>query len=208
MAEEKYRMGITTPNRIALMNYTRKMFVTLLMVLSAPSLFAADRVESNPLAIIETSKGTITLELYPNEAPVTVANFVDYAQSNFYRGTIFHRVIKKFMIQGGGYTQQMAEKYTNPPIVNESGNGLHNDRWTVAMARTNDPDSASSQFFINTKMNARLDAQAGQPGYAVFGMVVDGFDIVKIIEKSPTMTFDGHQNFPVEPIIIESIKIR
>ncbi|MEH6911075.1 MAG: peptidylprolyl isomerase [Oceanicoccus sp.] len=190
------------------MIYARKMFVALLLIVSTPSVFAADTATNNPIAVIETSKGTITLELYPNEAPVTVANFIDYAQSGFYRGTIFHRVIKKFMIQGGGYTRQMKEKYTKPAIVNESGNGLHNDRWTIAMARTNDPDSASSQFFINTKMNSRLDAQAGQPGYAVFGMVIDGLDVVKAIEKSSTMTFDNHQNFPVEPIIIEKVEIK
>lgn len=190
------------------MNYASKIFVALLLMIGTPAIFAADTTSSNPIAVIVTSKGTITLELYPKKAPVTVANFIDYAKSGFYGGTIFHRVIKKFMIQGGGYTRQMAEKRNNPPIVNESGNGLHNDRWTIAMARTNDPDSASSQFFINTKMNSRLDAQAGQPGYAVFGMVIDGLDIVKAIEKSPTMTFDGHQNFPVEPIIIEKVEIK
>ncbi len=190
------------------MKYVSKIVVALVLLANTSSAFSADTATSNPIAVIETSKGTITLELYPNEAPITVANFIDYAKSGFYRGTIFHRVIKKFMIQGGGYTRQMKEKYTNPSIVNESGNGLHNDRWTVAMARTNDPDSASSQFFINTKMNARLDAQAGQPGYTVFGMVIDGLDVVKTIEKSPTMTFDNHQNFPVEPIIIGKIEIK
>ncbi len=189
------------------MHSTSKMIFALVIWLTASSAFAQD-AHTNPIAIIATSKGAITIELYPREAPITVANFIDYAKSGFYRGTIFHRVIKKFMIQGGGYTRQMKEKYSRPPIINESGNGLHNDRWTVAMARTNDPDSASSQFFINTKMNARLDAQAGQPGYAVFGMVTDGFDVVKAIEKSPTMTFDGHQNFPVEPIIIEKVEIK
>ena len=162
----------------------------------------------NPTVVMHTSKGPITLELYADKAPVTVANFLDYATSGFYNGTIFHRVIKRFMIQGGGFTQDMQQKNTKAPIVNESGNGLYNERWTIAMARTNDPNSATSQFFINTKMNTNLDAGRGQPGYAVFGIVTDGQYVVQAIEKTPTATRGRHGDVPVEPIIIERVEVQ
>lgn len=161
-----------------------------------------------PQAVIHTTLGDITVELYPDKAPVTVANFLDYASSGFYDGTIFHRVIQRFMIQGGGMTKDMVKKPTKAPIVNESKNGLHNDRWTLAMARTADPDSATSQFYINVSMNYRLDPQQGQPGYAVFGMVIDGKHVVKAIEKTATQTLGMYQNVPVEPIVITGVDIK
>ena len=189
--------------------------ITLLLIsvvffglISAPA-YAADKAapQKNPTAIIHTSKGPITIELYAKEAPVTVANFISYAESGFYKDTIFHRVIKRFMIQGGGFTKDMQRKNTLPPIVNESDNGLHNDRWTLSMARTHDPDSATSQFFINTKMNSNLDSKGKQPGYAVFAIVTDGQYVVKSIEKTPTMTLGRYADVPVEAVIIERVEI-
>lgn len=160
-----------------------------------------------PVAILHTNKGDISIELYPDKAPATVANFLEYANSGFYNGTIFHRVIKRFMIQAGGFTEEMQLKQTRSPIVNESDNGLHNDRYTVAMARKSDPDSATSQFFINTRMNASLDRQQGVPGYTVFGKVIEGEYVVKTIEKSKTQAVGRFQDVPVKPIIIESVDI-
>lgn len=177
--------------------------------LIAASAHATDKTapQKNPIAIIHTSKGPITIELYAQQAPITVANFINYAETGFYNDTIFHRVIKRFMIQGGGFTQEMQRKNTLAPIINESGNGLHNDRWTVAMARTQDPDSATSQFFINTKMNANLDSKGKRPGYAVFAIVTDGQYVVKSIEKTPTMTLGRYADVPVEAVIIERVEI-
>lgn len=164
--------------------------------------------KAKPQVIMRTTEGDITLELYPDKAPVTVANFLDYAQSGFYNGTIFHRVIKRFMIQGGGFTKDMVQKKTKAPIVNESKNGLHNDRWTIAMARTPDPDSATSQFFINVSMNSNLDARYGKHGYAVFGKVIDGQHVVKAIEKAAVRPLAGHGHVPAKPIIIEKVDIK
>lgn len=184
----------------------------LLLVLALPLTALTqtqETVAAKPVtAIIKTNKGDITLNLYADKAPVTVNNFVQYAQSGFYDGTIFHRVIQRFMIQGGGFTKTMEKKPTREPIINESGNGLYNDRWTVAMARTADPDSATSQFFINVRMNSNLNATRGNPGYAVFGEVVDGQHVVQAIEKVVTHTVGGYENVPVEPIVIETIEIK
>ncbi len=163
---------------------------------------AAD--EQHPTVVIETSKGNITVELDREKAPVTVENFLKYVDAGFYNGTIFHRVIPTFMIQGGGFTPNMKEKDTNPPIKNESGNGLSNQRGTIAMARTNDPNSATSQFFINVVENKPLDTYGG--GYAVFGKVTDGMDVVDAIRVVPTTTRAGMQDVPVEPVLIKSIK--
>lgn len=187
------------------MSLLQKCIITIIALIATSTVVAEN---AKPIAIIHTSKGAITVELNPELAPVTVANFLDYAKSGFYRRTIFHRVIKNFMIQGGGFTKNFKEKYTAPAIINESGNGLHNDRWSIAMARTSDPDSATSQFYINTKMNPRLDAAAGEPGYAVFGMVIDGKDVVKAIESSATMSFNGHNNVPVDPVYIEKVEVK
>ena len=161
-------------------------------------------------AAIETSLGTISLELDELKAPVTVRNFVEYAKSGHYDGTIFHRVIDGFMIQGGGFTKAMNQKSTRPPIVNEAANGLKNTRGTIAMARTMVVDSATSQFFINLVDNDFLDFRAPTPamfGYAVFGKVVDGMDVVDRIAKVKTGNAGPHQNVPEEPIVIKTVHL-
>jgi len=158
--------------------------------------------------IIETTKGNITLELDAEKAPVTVENFLKYANDEFYNGTIFHRVIAGFMIQGGGFMPGMVQKATQDTIKNEAGNGLTNKRGTIAMARTNDPHSATAQFFINLKDNDFLNhtAPAGQAwGYCVFGKVVDGMDVVDAIAAVDTGTSAGHGDVPVENIVIEKV---
>lgn len=151
--------------------------------------------------------GDIILELEKEKAPITSENFLNYVQANFYDGTIFHRVIPNFMIQCGGFTSEMAEKKTSPPITNEASNGLQNDRGTIAMARTSNPHSATSQFFINLVDNDYLNYSARNPGYAVFGKVVEGMDVVDKIAKVKTTKKGLHENVPVEPVIIESAKI-
>jgi len=160
---------------------------------------------------METSKGTITLELDKEKAPESVENFVAYARSGHYDGTIFHRVIPDFMIQGGGFDTAMQQKPTNPPIKNEAANGLKNDKGTIAMARTSVPDSATSQFFINLKDNAFLNYTSPTPqgwGYAVFGRVTDGMDVVESIENVATANKGGHQNVPVTEVIIEKVTVQ
>lgn len=157
-----------------------------------------------------TNKGEIILELYPEKAPETVKNFVNYVENGFYDGLIFHRVIPGFMIQGGGFDKDMTQKETDAPIKNEADNGLENTIGTIAMARTNDPNSATSQFFINTANNNFLDfksATAQGYGYAVFGKVIEGMDAVNAIEKVETTTKGFHQNVPVDAMLIEAVKI-
>jgi len=164
--------------------------------------------KGKPMVLLSTSMGDIKVELSPDKAPVTVKNFLDYVKAGYYDGTIFHRVISGFMIQGGGLTADMQEKQgQKPPIKNESDNGLKNDTGTVAMARTNVPNSATSQFFINVKDNGSLNGEKDKPGYAVFGKVVDGMDVVKKIEQVKTTTKGPHQNVPVDPVIIKSAKV-
>jgi peptidyl-prolyl cis-trans isomerase A (cyclophilin A) len=159
---------------------------------------------ANPQVIMKTSKGDLTIELFADKSPITVKNFLNYVDQKFYDGTIFHRVIKGFMIQGGGLTADMREKATKPPIKNEAANGLRNLRGTLAMARTNEIDSATCQFFINHKDNSFLDHKdnADGFGYAVFGKVVAGMDVVDIIAGVPT----GHQDVPREPVTILSVR--
>lgn len=161
-------------------------------------------------AVIETSMGTITLELDDQKAPNTVANFVEYARSGFYDGTIFHRVIDGFMIQGGGFTKDMNQKETRAPIAIESMNGLRNDRGTIAMARTMDPNSATSQFFINHVDNDFLNFTSPTTqgyGYAVFGKVTDGMDVVDAIAKVRTGNVGYFQNVPEETVTIRKITV-
>ena len=161
-------------------------------------------------AIIETSKGTITLALDDERAPETVANFVAYAKDGHYDGTIFHRVIDGFMIQGGGFTRNMDQKPTRAPIRNEAMNGLKNARGTIAMARTMVVDSATSQFFINLVDNDFLDFTSPTPqgfGYAVFGAVTDGMDVVDAIAKVKTGFNGPHQNVPEDPIVIKKVTV-
>ncbi len=160
---------------------------------------------------METNKGVITLELDREKAPDSVENFVTYAKSGHYDGTIFHRVIPGFMIQGGGFDTSMQQKDTNPPIKNEAANGLKNDKGTVAMARTNVPDSATSQFFINVKDNDFLNHTSPTPqgwGYAVFGKVTDGMDVVESIENVATANKGGQQDVPVSDVIIEKVTVQ
>lgn len=160
----------------------------------------------NPQLLIQTNQGNITLELFQEQAPETVKNFLTYVDNGFYSGTIFHRTIAGFMIQGGGFTESLSRKETRAPIRNESGNGLSNSRGTISMARTNHPHSATSQFFINTVDNRNLDAQGSRFGYAVFGRVIQGMDIVMSISRAPTAPKAGHRDVPKQPIIISAIK--
>jgi len=159
---------------------------------------------------MKTNHGTITLELYPDKAPITVENFVSYIKDGHFNGTIFHRVIPGFMIQGGGFLPDMSQKDTKASIKNEADNGLSNDNGTIAMARTPDPDSASSQFFINVKDNSFLNYSAPTPqgwGYCVFGKVTDGMDIVNKIENVATASSGMHQDVPVDAVMIEEVSI-
>jgi len=163
---------------------------------------------ANPVVEIKTSMGILAIELYPEQAPKSVENFLQYVKDGYYNGLIFHRVIDGFMIQGGGFDQGMKEKPTRAPIPNEAKNGLKNEPGTLAMARTRDPHSASSQFFINVGNNAFLD-YPGQDGwgYAVFGKVIRGLEVVQKIGKVPTATLGFHENVPTKPVIIESAKL-
>lgn len=184
------------------------------------ALFAADSEsaseggqssQKNPVVIIKTNKGEIDLELDAEKAPVTVKNFLSYATNGFYNGTIFHRVIDGFMIQGGGFTPAMEQKITEAPIRNEADNKLLNNRGTIAMARTGVVDSATSQFFINLKDNHFLDYRGPSRedyGYAVFGKVIKGMDVVDAIAKESTTSKSGHQNVPTANIVIESVTIK
>ncbi|MHC4425595.1 MAG: peptidylprolyl isomerase [Planctomycetota bacterium] len=157
---------------------------------------------------LETSMGDIVIELDEQAAPVTVKNFLGYVEEGFFDGTIFHRVIPDFMIQGGGFTAEMTEKETHEPITNEANNGLKNGRGTIAMARTSDPHSATAQFFINHSDNDFLNyVENGNPGYAVFGKAIEGMDIVDAIASVKTTTRTGMENVPVEPVVIKSAKV-
>ena len=186
-------------------------FAVMLISLSAAN---AQQEAVNPQVTLHTNHGDIKMELFPKEAPATVENFLQYARDGFYDGTVFHRIISYFMIQGGGLEiiegedgVELAAKQTRDPIVNEADNGLKNLRGTVAMARTNDVNSATSQFFINVEMNGSLDHTGKEDsrtwGYAVFGRVIDGMDVVDDIRFVET----GPQDAPLEPVIIESVKV-
>ena len=169
----------------------------------------AQTTSANPKILLKTSKGDITLELYPAKAPITVKNFLTYVNDKFYDGTIFHRVIPGFMIQGGGLTADMSEKANRPTIKNEAGNGLKNDRGTIAMARLPEPDTASSQFFINlvnNNLNHKDDSVEGF-GYCVFGKVISGMNVVDAIAQVPTGNKRGHANVPIEPVTVLSATV-
>ena len=182
----------------------------LWLAVAAAGFFAASLglpAAGNPQVLLKTSKGDITIELFQDKAPVSVKNFLSYVDEKYYDGTVFHRVIKGFMVQGGGMTADMHEKSSKPPIKNEAGNGLMNLRGTLAMARTPEIDSATSQFFINLVDNAFLDHQKGDPdkfGYAVFGKVVAGMDVVDALAAVPTGSKGMHRGVPREPITIIS----
>ena len=179
----------------------RKIVVTVITFLLAALMIGC----SNPY------ENKIVIELNPEKAPKTVANFLDYCQSGHYEGTIFHRVISDFMIQGGGFTLEMEKKPTQDPIKNEADNGLSNKRGTIAMARTGDPHSASAQFYINVVDNDRLDHQNKTKngwGYCVFGKVVEGMDVVDRIKEVKVTTNNGMQNVPVNPVVIKAVKVK
>ena len=187
--------------RSALKKVISILFIALFCV--AQSAWAA---ASNPRVLLETSKGLIVLELDPKAALNTVESFLGYVREGFYDGTIFHRVIKGFMIQGGGFTEDMQQKPTHAPITNEADNGLQNKRGTVAMARTMDPHSATAQFFINTVDNSFLDHKGKTSngwGYCVFGKVVEGMNVVDVIESVSTTSKAGQRDVPATPVTIE-----
>lgn len=177
-------------------------FVLLCALFTSISAFAA-----NPVVIMETSQGAVEIELNEEKAPVTVKNFLSYVDSKFYDNTIFHRVINGFMIQGGGFEEGMKEKKTKAPIINEAKNGLRNDEGTIAMARTSDPNSATSQFFINVNNNDSLNyPQPDGHGYAVFGKVIKGMHVVNRIKMVKTGNLAGHQNVPMDTVTIKSVR--
>lgn len=188
--------------------------IILLMFLSVTICFGADTQvvkSSNPFIVIETTMGNITVELYTDKAPKTVKNFMGYVMSGYYTNTIFHRVIKNFMIQGGGMTADLRRRPGLwAPIENEAANGLKNEVGTIAMARTSEINSATSQFFINTNKNTSLDHRGESPdkfGYAVFGKVTAGMDVVTKIENIPTGTKGNYQNVPNETITIKNVRL-
>lgn len=181
-----------------------------LSALAAGLLFSAAAWCANPVVELKTNQGTIALELRPDKAPKTVENFLQYVKDGQYNGTIFHRVIDNFMIQGGGFDKAMSEKPTRGSIKSEADNGLTNDTGTIAMARTPDPHSASAQFFINLKDNGFLNHTAPTMrgyGYTVFGKVTKGMDVVEKIAKVRTTDHGPHQNVPATPVVIESAKV-
>lgn len=187
----------------------------ILTLLFSVQLFAQDTPPSqespssttSQQAVIKTSEGDIHIELFADKAPVTVANFLRYAREGHYNGTIFHRTIKNFMIQGGGFDRDFRQKPTHAPIMNEATNGLRNERGTLAMARTGDPHSATSQFFINVVNNDGLNQAGSRWGYAVFGRVTEGMDVVDKIVRQPTGQRGSYEDVPVRDILIQSVEV-
>jgi cyclophilin family peptidyl-prolyl cis-trans isomerase len=193
-------------------NPAKALRVTALALLLAG---ASSAFAENPRVEFKTTMGAFTIELYPDKAPKTVANFLQYANSGFYKGTIFHRVIDNFMIQGGGFDPTMKQKETRGPVENEAGiamkGGLRNESGTVAMARTPDPNSATAQFFINVKDNGFLDYRDPSPqgvGYTVFGRVVEGMNVVMQISRVETTAAGMQRDVPKRPIIVESVTVK
>ena len=187
--------------------FKRLVLMLLFLIITIGTSMSSAASETVKIKMI-TNQGDIMLELYPDKAPLTVKNFVNYVEMNFYKKTIFHRVINGFMIQGGGYTNARDRKKTLSPIKNEANNGLKNDRGTIAMARTRDPHSATAQFFINLKNNDFLNftrESINGWGYAVFGKVIDGMDVVDKIARVKTTQASTQQNIPVDPIYIEDM---
>jgi cyclophilin family peptidyl-prolyl cis-trans isomerase len=183
-----------------------RILILLTLLLAMPlTVFAGDQTVKPPIVVMETSMGTIKIELYSEKAPATVANFRQYVRDGFYNGLIFHRVIPGFVIQGGGFEPGLKKRPTRAPIVNEAANGLKNERGTLSMARTMMVNSATSQFFINLKDNASLDHRGDAPqqfGYAVFGKVIDGMDVVDKIAATPTTTKGPYRDVPVKDVAI------
>lgn len=188
---------------ISIKNITKALLACILVLGFSQAAIAGPKV------LFKTNQGNFIVELDPEKAPKTVENFINYVNSGFYTGTIFHRVINGFMVQGGGYTKDMKEKPTQAPIPLESRNGLQNLKYTIAMARTGDPNSATAQFFINVRDNARLDYPSPDGhGYAVFGKVVSGSDVIDQIKFAPTTVVKGMSDVPVTPIVIESATLQ
>ena len=187
------------------MKHIFKLYFIFLLSFTSLNIYA----EENIKFVIDTSKGNIVIEIYPKKAPITVKNFESYVNKGFYNNTIFHRVIDGFMIQGGGFTKDMAQKQTDAPIQNEASNGLKNEKYSIAMARTSIPDSATSQFFINVNNNNFLD-YPGQDGagYCVFGKVIEGQDVVDKIAKLKTRVKNGMGDVPIKTVKINSIKVK
>lgn len=207
--------SVLSDKAIRAMGPTLALFVAILAVSACSkgeqsSAAGASAAASNPIVILKTTAGEIELELYADKAPASVANFLSYVDEGFYDGTVFHRVIKGFMVQGGGYDGAREKKPTREPIKNEASNGLKNENGTVAMARTSVPNSATSQFFINTENNAFLDYRDQSPegwGYAVFGKVIHGMDVVERIEATETEDAGGaFRNMPKSPIVTETAR--
>ena len=185
-------------------------FFLMFALISCSILISEVALAANPQVIFETNRGNFIVELYPEKAPKTVANFMKYVDSGFYKDTIFHRVINRFMIQGGGFSTDMSEKQTLAPIINEAANGLLNEPGTIAMARTSDPNSATAQFFINLENNVPLNFQGPDPeliGYCVFGRVLKGMDVVREIGASPTKNVGSYSDVPKSTILIHQIKL-
>lgn len=192
-----------------LITYLVTAVLTLMFFVPMPSIGQPARKKlaaANPVVVLSTSIGDITIELNSEKAPITVKNFLSYVDAGFYDGTIFHRVIPDFMIQGGGFTKDMKQKATRPPIKNEADNGLRNSRGTVTMARTSDVNSATSQFFINLKDNIFLDHMVRDFGYAVFGKVIKGMEVVDKIAAVRTGNRGMQQNVPIDHVIIKSAR--
>jgi peptidyl-prolyl cis-trans isomerase A (cyclophilin A) len=185
-------------------------FYRLLAAVLLSASINSTALAANPQVTFETNHGDFVVELYPQKAPKTVANFLAYVNSGFYKETIFHRVINRFMIQGGGFTANMKEKDTREPIINEANNGLLNEPGTLAMARTQDPDSATAQFFINLENNQFLNYQGPEPdliGYCVFGRVLKGMDVVREIATTPTGFKGPYSDVPKTTVLIKDIKV-
>jgi cyclophilin family peptidyl-prolyl cis-trans isomerase len=190
---------------------TTALFLLFLQVQNPAAPQAGTPAPQGPVVIVDTTAGAITIQLLPDKAPDSVANFLEYVRDGFYSGPVFHRVVPGYVIQGGGYTPELVEKATRPPVHNEADNGLTHARGTVAMARTRAVRSATSQFFINLANNARLDHHGLAPddyGYAVFGRVIAGMDVVDRIAAMPTTSREGMDDVPVTPVVIKSIAVR
>lgn len=188
-----------------------KFYAVVVFVISSTfALLSTPAIAANPQVTFETNRGNFVVELYPEKAPKTVANFLKYVNSGFYKETIFHRVINHFMIQGGGFNADMSEKQALAPISNEAANGLQNKIGTIAMARTSNPDSATTQFFINLENNVSLNYQSQDPeliGYCVFGRVLKGMDVVREIGITPTINVGPYYDVPKSAILIHQVKL-
>lgn len=187
---------------------SKKIIAMVAVLIALFTLFFIIKGDKMKSVVIETNKGNIEIELYEQEAPISVKNFLSYVDEGFFDNTIFHRVMPGFMIQGGGFTEDLSKKETKAPIKNEADNGLKNEKYTLSMARTSEVDSATNQFFINTANNDFLNNGFRDFGYAVFGKVIKGQEIVDSIEKVQTTTKGAYQNVPVEPVVMIKVYVK